>query len=353
MVFERAYSPGAWTSIAISSLMRGVYGRRIDWTGLFEADDYQLVRARNLKGLRKMFALPLTDEHEPLARLLAHRKMRTVAVVDDGYSQMLSRQTRAAPGFKRYRLVDKLRKKRRNDAGTAQLAIDELGRIPLTKRFFLWAHFFGPHSPSQKHRGIRLDGSSQVQRYDHEIRYVDRHVGRLLQAVAARGAPTAVFITADHGEEFFKKTRHHGSSVEPEAIRVPLIAKVPGWPRGRAHVPVSLVDLMPTILALTNTPSPDGLDGRSLESLLSDGARKRVVLADTWRFDARGRVVVSASTAIGREGRVVRDAVRNTWTVYAPGRDGDGLPVDPASPQALVRALSQYLEETGEKLDVR
>src|SRR6185503_20838128 len=44
LVFDRAYTNGGWTSISISSLMRGVLPRRIQWTRMFETNKYRFVR---------------------------------------------------------------------------------------------------------------------------------------------------------------------------------------------------------------------------------------------------------------------------------------------------------------------
>jgi len=68
---------------------------------------------------------------------------------------------------------------------------------------FLWVHYFDAHEP---YRDTSL-GTSAVDRYDSEIRNVDRAVGRLLAGVRERlRRPVVVVLTADHGEEF----RDHG-----------------------------------------------------------------------------------------------------------------------------------------------
>jgi membrane-anchored protein YejM (alkaline phosphatase superfamily) len=48
-----------------------------------------------------------------------------------------------------------------------------------------------------------------ARRYEHELRYLDQQLGRLLRALAARQRPNAV-VSADHGEEFIAGGRHHG-----------------------------------------------------------------------------------------------------------------------------------------------
>ena len=94
---------------------------------------------------------------------------------------------------------------------------------------------------------------------------------------------TAVVLVADHGESWgerfadkreVKGTYHmHGAALYDEVAEVPLILSAPGLPEGRVvSSQVSLVDLMPTLAELAGGPL-DGLDGRSLLSLV-DGTEE-------------------------------------------------------------------------------
>ncbi|HMI92758.1 MAG TPA: sulfatase-like hydrolase/transferase, partial [Polyangiales bacterium] len=274
LLFEHAYTAGGWTSIALSSLMRGVYPRRLEWTRMFEARNYKLVPqselARSGDGAAStMFPLPIGDRRPTLGGWLSRRGMHTIAVVDDGFSELLSSAARLAPGFRVYRKVDALPKPRRGDRGTVELALSELAAVPAGQRFFLWVHFFGPHTPNTKHPGVRLDGKTLEQGYEHEVRFLDQQLGQLLNALAARAQPPAVFVSADHGEEFIAGGRHHGWSLRDDVLNIPLLARVPGWPRGRSRLPASLVDMLPTLCELSGTPCPAELDGRALGPLLA------------------------------------------------------------------------------------
>jgi arylsulfatase A-like enzyme len=76
--------------------------------------------------------------------------------------------------------------------------LDTVGEKP----FFLWAHFFDPHSPYAP-PGLPA-GTPESQAYDAEITYADAQLGRLLDQIkkrdAVRGTQTLVVFTADHGE---------------------------------------------------------------------------------------------------------------------------------------------------------
>jgi arylsulfatase A-like enzyme len=363
-VFDRAYTSGGWTSIAMSSILRGLYPRRLAWTSMYETNRFRLLRARDTRSLpqgewtTKMFPLPVGDRHLTLPELLARREMITVAVVDDEFSELLSLTAGVGRGFHTQYEVDDLPAAQRSDAGTADLAIHTLARMPVGARFFLWVHFFGPHSPTYVRPGYRLDGNNLKQAYEHELRFVDAQVGRLLRVLAERPQPTAVFVTADHGEDFPTKIdRHHGYSVADGVVRVPLLVRVPGWGNGRSSVPVSLVDLMPTILELTQTPAPKGLDGRSITALLEgiEPRVKRALLADTWQYDRLGRLVLAESGAMDGRSKATFDPLRNLWTLEQPEKDGTRVrrAVSPKTKHPLVRALSRYIDQTGGALQLR
>jgi arylsulfatase A-like enzyme len=106
-----------------------------------------------------------------------------------------------------------------------------------------------------------------IDNYDGEIRYLDHHVGRFLDALAARGLAddTIVVVTADHGEEFFDHGDWwHGSSMHDELLHVPLIVHVPGMGSGRIGDTVGLVDVWPTLADLVGAEPPPSARGRSL-----------------------------------------------------------------------------------------
>jgi arylsulfatase A-like enzyme len=360
LVFDRAYTSGGWTSIAVSSLMRGVFARQLQWTRMYETSNFRLLHSSErsqlqpLETIVKMFPLPLSDRHATLASILSRRGMQTLAVADDSFSELLSRDSGVASGFRRYEEVDDLPAAQRDDSGTATRAIELMAGVPNGRRFFLWVHFFGPHSPNTLHPGVRLDGNQLVQGYDHEIRYADLQLARLLHAIESRRTPTAVFVTADHGEEFIGDGRHHGFSVSDAAIHVPLLARVPGWARGRSSVTTSLIDLMPTILRLTGTPPPAALDGIALQDRLDRPARSRVIFADTWQYDRVGRALRMSTAALDDRRKVVFDQLLNSWSVSEPAsRDTPARPISAHAPDPLVHALSGYVDRSGGQIKLR
>ncbi len=104
--------------------------------------------------------------------------------------------------------------------------------------------------------------------YDGEIRWVDDHIAKLLRFLGEAGLyeSTAVIITADHGDEFFEHGfKGHRRTLYREVTQVPLVIRAPGARAGTVvDVPVSLVDVMPTVLELAGQQVPAGVEGISL-----------------------------------------------------------------------------------------
>jgi len=145
-----------------------------------------------------------------------------------------------------------------------------------------------------------------ISHYDAEIRYVDEHVGRLLDVLRDRGLyeETTIVLTADHGEEFGEQglyrehwSTHDGTQRIPLLIKPPSDADVePGW---RDQL-VTNVDYAPTIADLAGIDeTPPSWQGRSLRPVLEDPAAdwrdhvvfdhglytaQRAVRTDRWKF---------------------------------------------------------------------
>jgi arylsulfatase A-like enzyme len=116
-------------------------------------------------------------------------------------------------------------------------------------------------------RGLQTQEQCVLQvrsdRYDATIANVDRHVGRMLDSLQARGTldNTIVIVTSDHGELLGEHGLFgHGNSLYFEVLHVPLLIAIPGGPAGRVTRPVSLRDLPSTILDLVGA-EPSGFPG--------------------------------------------------------------------------------------------
>jgi arylsulfatase A-like enzyme len=360
-VFRRAYTPGGWTSIALPSMMRGVYPRRLRWTRYYETNYFHIVYTpldpRVVSGreaIAQLFPFAYRDPRPPLAERLRLRGMRTVAVVDDGPSEMLQRGLGFELGFTELHETDDLPAPRRGDRGTTELALEVLATLPEQQRFFLWVHYFGPHLPDETHPGVPTFGGTEFDRYDHEIAYLDQQLQPLLAALEQRSPAPAVFVAADHGEMLYANLRHHGMTLDEAAIRIPLIARVPGWPRMNVNRLVSLVDITPTILTLTQSPVPSELDGVDLNPQLEPtGSGPRILLTDTWRYEPNSRASIDFVGAYDGRHKLVLDRVHQYLLSYDASDAATRLPPDHELRSGpLYRALYGYLDETGGQLDL-
>jgi len=146
--------------------------------------------------------------------------------------------------------------------------------------FFLWVHFFDPHSAYEPPEPFSSRYRSTP--YDGEIAYMDQEIGSMLEGLARMGRErdTLVAVTADHGESLGEHGENtHGLFVYDATIRVPLILNGAGRvPEGRViRRLVSLVDLAPSLLELAGAPplptlgkvnADGGNGGRSFAPLL-------------------------------------------------------------------------------------
>lgn len=103
-------------------------------------------------------------------------------------------------------------------------------------------------------------------RYDQEIYFNDFNFGRLLDKMKEHNIykNSVVFLTADHGEEFYEHgSFEHGKTVYEESIKVPLLLKYNDIIEKR-NEPVQITDIFPTITEITGISYPFYFDGKSL-----------------------------------------------------------------------------------------
>jgi choline-sulfatase len=167
------------------------------------------------------------------------------------------------------------------------------------KPFFLWVHYFDPHSPyhlreefaSPERSGhpekpappMNNQMRQRIRQYDSEIGYCDHHIGRLLDHLdkSGQGDNTIVVLTSDHGESLGEHGYvGHGRHLYDDIVRVPLIVRYPGkMPAGKViHENVSLLDVTPTLLDMALSEDerrgqPFSFAGRTLVPAMAGGER--------------------------------------------------------------------------------
>lgn len=279
--FANAYSTSSWTLPAHGSLMTGLY----PW---HHGGSQTTARV----------SAPTT-----LAAELRRRGYRTVALTDGGFVEW---SFGFLPGFDFYDGATdgpgwpeggSLPHRGGHDPEAVVVDPFDRGRAFLTRQgdgdppFFLFLHTYLVHDYFRPREcdaavmsappGLERSGYDCLQlqpcdlswedlrrRYAEEVAQGGRALAALLATVEAAGlAPqTMVVLTSDHGEGFAPEIGriHHGRRLHEDQVRVPLLVRAPGLAPGDVAAPISLVDLMPTLLAALGAPVPDGLDGRVL-----------------------------------------------------------------------------------------
>jgi arylsulfatase A-like enzyme len=331
-LFENAVSDTPWTTPSMASVMTGVYATR--------------------HGFRSTNANRLSLDHETLAEVLRARGYATAAVVgsfpldaiyqlDQGFDvyddtfttpiwvypdhepESLESEFRENPEDQAmFVLAKALNDSRRSDAEVtdAALAILEGG---LAEPFFLWVHYFGPHSKPD----WTIPESARERRhraqYDPDVRENDREVGRLLAALEAAGRSddTLVVFHADHGESLGEQAYlGHGMLLNEASLRIPLILRLPGSIEAGVRVStlVRNVDIFPTILDVAGGSEGIEGSGASLLSLVrraffrSAPEAERIAYMETW-YPAHRAFARRVGLPGGEEGLlgIVHRAVRS------------------------------------------
>ncbi len=220
----------------------------------------------------------------------------------------------------------------RPDSMTTSAAI-ELMEQPRERPFFLWLHYFNPHTPyeadgnyhkmyykgdpkSPEHHSMDqavfpfgnapqwaagfTDLEYFKKEYGAEITSTDQQIGRLMESMRQMQIinNTIVILTADHGENFGERGIYFDHwTMHNQDIHVPLIASCPKLIPGGVHIEqsVSGIDIAPTILDLigeSNHPiAQDLFTGDSIESLWKNPKQK---LRDIHTADAAFGNAISA-----------------------------------------------------------
>ena len=310
--FRNAYSTSGWTLPATASMLTGVY-----------PDRHALHNARS--------TLAATS----IAQLLQRAGYETAAFTDGGYVN----DKYLGAGFERYddlytgepgRSTELPRDGKGVDLRGSKLfdrAIAFLGQRRRDRPFFLFLQTYAVHDYFKVHPWAVQAADPFEDREDHsyvrcllgresctpeemrrmaelyhaELPNLDAGVARLDAAIGRNGyaADTFFVFVSDHGEGFdFAGGRlHHGGRLHRDLLHVPLFISGPKIVSEDVSVPVSLVDLMPTLLELLQQQIPPDLDGVSLKQFVRQSSVKlapRPMFAMEHRFfwqDGRRRAI--------------------------------------------------------------
>jgi len=285
-LFENAWADTPWTTPSMASVMTGVYPTR--------------------HGFRSTNTDRLDPEKLTLAEILGSAGYATAAVIgsfpldaifqldqgfdvyDDAFttpiwvhpdveSGHLESEFRDVPEDQAmFAMAKAMNDSRRTDQEVTDAAAGWLRDAP-DGPFFLWVHYFGPHSKPDWRVPERDRLRRQLARYAPDVRIVDREVGRLLGVLAETGAAedSLVIFHADHGESLGENGYvGHGQLLNDASMHVPLILRWPGRIAAGRRIGALArnVDIFPTVLEAARIPVPGPVSGRSLLPLASASA---------------------------------------------------------------------------------
>jgi arylsulfatase A-like enzyme len=292
VVFEQAIAQAAVTPVSHASILTGL-------------DPY----SHGLRVLHGTAHNRLGEAHVTLAEALAEAGYDTAAFVsafpagsyfglDQGFSHFDEDFAADNPVTPNGLVSTGLNQRRADHTTDRALAWLETASAP----YFLWVHYFDPHDPrvlppddflAARREPAGGEREQLRQMYDHEVAFLDRELGRLLDGIAAEPAPTVVAVVADHGEGLGDHDWWTHGVLYQEQIQVPLILVGPGLPAAnRVSARVRTTDLVPSLLELLGVEQAGAvpLDGVSVMPLLDGAAQpRRVAYADslttiTYRF---------------------------------------------------------------------
>ena len=412
--FERVYSTSSWTLPAHASLLTG---RAVSGHGAHYDEDGPLLLSEAFAGPAGLSAYRVRglDAGVPnLASVLHARGYRTAAVIAGPWLKALFG---LASGFDSYddSGIDELNGRSGEAvtdaalawlAGSGRAAPKANASAPASaeRPFFLFLNYFDAHYPYRpppdlRNRFLRDYGHARpeasekdalitrtVALYDAEIRAADRAVGRLLSE-ADRHAwldDAWIVLTADHGELLGEHGLWaHGKSLSEPEIRVPLLLRPPRDRRLQldTRAALSLLDVMPTLLAQLGIEAPAGMQGRAIGSgdpsallaefyplpVLKRGKGWRVWIDGRWKFveelgvgnhlydlqadpgEQRDRVAELPARAAALSARM--NSYRSGISRPRPDAARSERPVDEATRRAL-QALG-YLQGDGGEASIR
>ncbi len=224
------------------------------------------------------FAVPLSTTHPTIAELLHAQGYHTAALIG---AVILDSKT-LAPGFDRGfdfydnfpehpNTASRWERLERRGMEVVQRAEAWLNKNP-SGPHFMWVHLYDPHDPYEPPEPFAQTYKDHL--YDGEIAYADSALANFIAYLkkTARYDNSIIVVVGDHGEglgEHHEDT--HGIFLYDSTTHVPLIIKLPAdrYADKVVTAQVQTIDIVPTLLDLTNVVSPTKMDGGTLTPYFS------------------------------------------------------------------------------------
>ena len=321
-LFENAYADVSWTTASVSSTMTGTYATKHgirnfnDRLGADTVTIAEVLRAAGYRTGAVVGSYPVDSIYglDQGFEFYDDAFTRSIALAKADSFEKIEARWHDDPAAQARFNANKLHAdSRRTDEEVTDAALTALERVAGDDApFFLWLHYFGPHSIPDPAASPADNNRRHVETYAAKVAGADREVGRFMDALRERGlaASTLVVIHSDHGESLGEhKFVGHGRFLFEDNLRVPMILH---WPdriaAGTRIAAMSAnVDLFATIADACgcldvvqptrglaswlagerpagDIPTPTHeLDGHSLLRVIDGDARpRRATYAETW-----------------------------------------------------------------------
>lgn len=270
--FTHAIAASNWTPPSISSIFTGVYPT---------VHGHMPLRS---DGTHEQRTTKLDDNFVMLAEVFKQGGYVTAGI---SANPLIPERLGFAQGFDTYIDMNRVRAREVNDRTLEQLELLK----KQSKPFFIYIHYIDPHDPylppkkydifqgPLKSREYPAKQVKLMARYDGEIRYVDKSVGEILDWMKSNGLydDSIILITSDHGEQFKERgSQGHVDKLNSEETHVPFLLKAREQ-KGQITLPISHVDILPTLADLVNLPIPSYVQGVPLLKDFSAATRSGVL----------------------------------------------------------------------------
>lgn len=329
--FTRSYAPASWTVPSMNSMFTGVYPPR---HGVVFAE----IENTNVASQQVM-----SDKFVTLAESLKEAGYATFGVSANYHMHEQYGMDQGFDHYKTFWFAD-----RESVDNQLDIFLPQIKRLHKQgKPYFLFVHYFDPHHPYKivkpfteriapdldlemvkkysinnfidwAQTGVFFEQPDKmamlVDLYDGEVAACDDSLLKLLQNIPGY-EQAAVIVTSDHGEAFGEhRNMIHGRDLYAETVNVPLAIKLPGGLKAGAVIdtPVSLIDLYPTIAALSGARPPKILDGLDLAPLWNGKPfAERLLYSYTERVRA-----ASWAAVIGPQYKLIHSIAEKKYMVF-------------------------------------
>ena len=356
VLFENAYSQAPWTLPAMATVH----------TSLYPTEHGVIVGN-----------LAIKKNLNTLAEHLKNNNYKTLAITTHPYVDIKH-------GFGQgFDVFDERNHKGANDSSAQRITqkAKNLLRENKDDKFFLWLHYFDPHSSYLNHEeysyGTKpreefpdainagqmngmIDELSEedvryiVDIYDEEVSYTDSSVGEIVDTISELGLEkdTVIIITSDHGEEFLDRTRFgHGRTTYDELVRVPLIVYHPERESELAGLRVEHsveTRVIPKTVAVITGMDNGNFGGNDLFAVAKDSGDSEEYFAYSEGSSAGSNGILNHAI-IGNDWKLIKNIREDSFELYNlredPGEKINLIDSDEQETDVMRGILSSELSE--------